>query len=173
MTVVLVEQSVNVALTVADRAYFMERGEIRFSGPTAELLDRPDLLRSVFLSGGDELGRDGRRAMPTTARPPTYVPSTMRTRVPILSVDGLSVTFGGIRAVDDVTFEVGAGEIVGDHRPERRRQDHDVRPHLRLHAAAGRADHAGRQGRHLARAPRVGPEPASAVRSRTRGCSPN
>ena len=60
VTVVLVEQSVNVALTVADRAYFMERGEIRFSGPTAELLDRPDLLRSVFLAGGDEL-TDGRR----------------------------------------------------------------------------------------------------------------
>ena len=30
----------------------------------------------------------------------------------MLSV-GLSVTFGGIRAVDGVTFEVGAGEIVG------------------------------------------------------------
>ena len=49
--VVLVEQSVNVALTVADRACFMEKGEIRFTGPTSELLDRPDILRSVFLSG--------------------------------------------------------------------------------------------------------------------------
>ena len=54
VAVVLVEQSVNVALTVAERAYFMERGEIRFSGPTAELLERPDLLRSVFLSAGDD-----------------------------------------------------------------------------------------------------------------------
>lgn len=49
--VVLVEQSVNVALTLADRAYFMEKGEVRFSGPTSELLDRTDLLRSVFLEG--------------------------------------------------------------------------------------------------------------------------
>ena len=49
--VVLVEQSVNVALTLADRAYFMEKGEVRFSGPTSELLDRADLLRSVFLEG--------------------------------------------------------------------------------------------------------------------------
>ncbi len=49
--VVLVEQSVNVALTLADRAYFMEKGEVRFSGPTRELLDRSDLLRSVFLEG--------------------------------------------------------------------------------------------------------------------------
>ena len=51
VTIVLVEQSVNVALTLADRAYFLEKGEVRFEGPTKELLDRPDLLRSVFLGG--------------------------------------------------------------------------------------------------------------------------
>ena len=50
-TIILVEQSVNVALTVADTAYFMEKGEIRFHGPTADLLDRPDVLRSVFFQG--------------------------------------------------------------------------------------------------------------------------
>ena len=50
-TIILVEQSVNVALTVAETAYFMEKGEIRFKGPTAELLERPDMLRSVFLEG--------------------------------------------------------------------------------------------------------------------------
>src|SRR5262249_35077847 len=50
-TIILVEQSVNLALTLADEAYFMEKGEIRFHGPTAELLDRPHVLRSVFLEG--------------------------------------------------------------------------------------------------------------------------
>ena len=50
-SVILVEQSVNVALTVADRACFMEKGEVRFSGPTAELLHRDDILRAVFLGG--------------------------------------------------------------------------------------------------------------------------
>jgi len=50
-TIVLVEQSVNVALRVAQHAYFMEKGEIRFSGATQELLERDDLLRSVFLKG--------------------------------------------------------------------------------------------------------------------------
>lgn len=50
-TMVLVEQSVNVALSVADRAVFMERGQVRFEGPAQELLERDDLLRAVFLSG--------------------------------------------------------------------------------------------------------------------------
>jgi branched-chain amino acid transport system ATP-binding protein len=52
VTIVLVEQSVNVALNLADRAYFMEKGQVRFSGPTADLLERDDLLRSVFFGGG-------------------------------------------------------------------------------------------------------------------------
>ncbi len=50
-TIVIVEQSVNVALTLAERAYFLEKGEVRFSGATADLLARRDLLRSVFLEG--------------------------------------------------------------------------------------------------------------------------
>jgi ABC-type branched-subunit amino acid transport system ATPase component/predicted MFS family arabinose efflux permease len=51
MTMVIVEQSVNVALALADRAIFMERGRVRFEGPAQELLERGDLLRAVFLSG--------------------------------------------------------------------------------------------------------------------------
>ncbi len=49
--VVLVEQSVNIALSVVEHAYFMERGQIRFDGPADELLRRDDLVRSVFLKG--------------------------------------------------------------------------------------------------------------------------
>jgi len=49
--VVLVEQSVNLALSLVDHAYFMERGQVRFDGPADELLGRNDLLRSVFLEG--------------------------------------------------------------------------------------------------------------------------
>ena len=53
MTIVVVEQSVNIALTLAERAVFLEKGRSRFEGPTAELLDRPDILRSVFIAGAD------------------------------------------------------------------------------------------------------------------------
>jgi ABC-type branched-subunit amino acid transport system ATPase component len=50
-SVVLVEQSVNIALELVEHAYFMEKGEIRFDGPAQELLGRDDLLRAVFLEG--------------------------------------------------------------------------------------------------------------------------
>jgi branched-chain amino acid transport system ATP-binding protein len=120
VTVVLVEQSVNVALTVAERAYFMERGTIRFDGPTKELLERPDLLRSVFLSGaagpahdegGDRIAGD---AEPTAGRSHGDADGVVADRSsPILSVHELAVTFGGIRAVDRATFDIFPGEIVG------------------------------------------------------------
>jgi ABC-type branched-subunit amino acid transport system ATPase component/sugar phosphate permease len=51
LTMIIVEQSLNVALAVADRAVFMEKGEVRFDGPAAELAQRDDLARAVFLGG--------------------------------------------------------------------------------------------------------------------------
>ena len=58
VAVVLVEQSVNYALSLVRHAYFMERGEIRFDGPSEELIGRDDLLRAVFLEGAG--GADAR-----------------------------------------------------------------------------------------------------------------
>ena len=98
--VILVEQSVNVALTVAERAYFMERGTIRFSGPTSELLDRKDLLRSVFLSGAAEPGA-------------TAAPAPEPSGEPLLRVVELVKSFGGNRAVNVATFDVYEREILG------------------------------------------------------------
>ena len=47
-TMLIVEQSLNVALSVADRAIFLEKGQVRFEGVAAELLERDDLVRAVF-----------------------------------------------------------------------------------------------------------------------------
>ena len=52
-TIILVEQSLNVALSIADRAIFLEKGQVRFEGSAQELLERDDMARAVFL------GRDG------------------------------------------------------------------------------------------------------------------
>lgn len=49
--VLLVEQSVNIALAIADAAYVMEKGEIGYSGPAEELRARPNLLQAAYLEG--------------------------------------------------------------------------------------------------------------------------
>ena len=50
-TMIIVEQSLNVALAIAERAVFMEKGRIRFEGASSELAQRDDLVRAVFLGG--------------------------------------------------------------------------------------------------------------------------
>ena len=54
IAVVLVEQSLNIASDLCTRAIFLEKGEVRFEGRPAELLERDDLARAVFLGGKDE-----------------------------------------------------------------------------------------------------------------------
>lgn len=49
--VLLVEQSVNIALSVASHAYVMEKGEIVYEGDAATLRDDPDLMKAVYLEG--------------------------------------------------------------------------------------------------------------------------
>jgi branched-chain amino acid transport system ATP-binding protein len=109
--VVLVEQSVQVALQVAETAVFLERGEVRYRGPTAELLQRPDLLRSVFLGTPD---RNTATPAPHPARRAAE-PRRAASGAPkaVLACAGLGVSFGGIRAVDDVSFALAPGERLG------------------------------------------------------------
>jgi ABC-type branched-subunit amino acid transport system ATPase component/predicted MFS family arabinose efflux permease len=125
-TVILVEQSVNLALTIAETAYFMEKGEIKFRGPTSELLGRADILRSVFLEGaGSASGQEPRPRRPATGEPmpavrtesPVALPERAEDgdakATPVLEASGLAVRFGGIAAVDGVSITVAPGEVVG------------------------------------------------------------
>jgi ABC-type branched-subunit amino acid transport system ATPase component/ABC-type branched-subunit amino acid transport system permease subunit len=98
-SVVVVEQSVNVALLLCERAVFLEKGQVRFRGPTAGLLDRPDVLRAVFLGGAAGIRHEA--------------PSDRPTRGVVLECRGLVKRFGGIRAVDCVDLTVPPATIVG------------------------------------------------------------
>ncbi len=50
--VLLIEQFATIALGLANRAYIMEGGTIRFSGLASELREKPDLLQSAYLLRG-------------------------------------------------------------------------------------------------------------------------
>jgi ABC-type branched-subunit amino acid transport system ATPase component/predicted MFS family arabinose efflux permease len=108
-TIILVEQSVNLALTLADEAFFMEKGEIRFHGPTAELLERPDVLRSVFLEGAGSATSSGPAPNGEGAR----AVSGDGQAKPRLEVIEVSKRFGGVTALHDVSFTVARAEILG------------------------------------------------------------
>jgi branched-chain amino acid transport system ATP-binding protein len=127
-TIVVVEQSVNVALELADRAVFLEKGEVRFSGRTVDLLERPDILRSVFIAGAGSVegtvvtpdaGPDVDRHVHATAAA-SFIAPDLRQRVPpsaeapaILECNGVRKSFGGIAALQDISLTLRDGEILG------------------------------------------------------------
>ena len=111
VTIIVVEQSINVALNLARRAVFMEKGEFRFTGPTRDLLDRPDILRSVFIAGAsvtdDDASGEG-EAEPNVDRVPPDPDAPV-----VLECDGVVKRFGGINAVNNVEIDLRDGEILG------------------------------------------------------------
>ena len=106
-TVVLVEQSVDVALLLAERAVFLEKGEVRFRGRTAGLLGRPDLLRSVFIGTGGAAPRSFGHLAGTV---PDKCPNV---RGAGLTCRAITRRFGGVTALDAVDLDVAPGAAVG------------------------------------------------------------
>jgi branched-chain amino acid transport system ATP-binding protein len=112
--IILVEQSINLALRLCDRAIFMEKGQVVFSGSTADLLDRQDIVRAVLLGGAND-SPTGATSAVTVDRadfaPPANSP--LDSQHPVLSARGLYQRFGGVVAVDDVDLDLYRGEILG------------------------------------------------------------
>jgi branched-chain amino acid transport system ATP-binding protein len=54
-TILLVEQNVNIALALADRAYVLRTGEIVLEGSASELRDNSERVAQAYLGGGHEL----------------------------------------------------------------------------------------------------------------------
>jgi branched-chain amino acid transport system ATP-binding protein len=106
-------------MSLAQRAVFMEKGEVRFDGPTAELLARPDVLRAVFLQGTQAAAAGG--------APHTTPAMAAREKTPFvehcehcganhpmaLETVDIAVAFGGVQAVGGVSLSVHQGEILG------------------------------------------------------------
>ena len=114
-TIIIVEQSINVALNLAERAVFMEKGAVRFEGNTAELLDRPDILRSVFIAGANAAHAAEEVESPDIDKAAKMaekrvIPEDAKV---VLECAGVVKRFGGITAVDEVDLKLREGQILG------------------------------------------------------------
>jgi branched-chain amino acid transport system permease protein len=99
--IVIVEQSIDRALELADRAYFLDRGTVRYAGPANGLLDHPDLVRATFLGAAAD------------ASPPVPRGGADPAGAPMLELHGIRCRFGGIVALDDVSLTLHGREILG------------------------------------------------------------
>ena len=89
----------------------------------------------------------------------------------VLEVDGLRKTFGGLVAVDDLSFTVGAGEIVGLIGPNGSGKTTVAQPDLRRAQARRRRDPSSRASRSPACRPIRSPGSASPAPSSSCACS--
>jgi branched-chain amino acid transport system ATP-binding protein len=112
--IILVEQSINLALRLCDRAIFMEKGQVVFTGSTADLLERQDIVRAVLLGAADDSPTDTTPSMTVNGAdlaPPAG--ASLDSHHAMLSARGLYRRFGGVVAVDDVDLDLYRGEILG------------------------------------------------------------
>jgi branched-chain amino acid transport system ATP-binding protein len=101
--ILLVEQSMNVAVAVSDRVYVMDTGAVRFSGTAGELAAQPELLWSVYLQKASDTIAAHAEAAP-------HLDGRDRNDVEVREV---SVRFGGNAALEDVSLHARHGEVVG------------------------------------------------------------
>ena len=104
-TVLIVEQSINVALQVAERAVYMEKGEIRFDGTVRDLMRRPDVVHSVFLSSA--VSSD------LTTATQRRLNELGDARETVLEVDGLELSYGGVKVLNGVSLTAHRAEVIG------------------------------------------------------------
>jgi branched-chain amino acid transport system ATP-binding protein len=109
-TMIVVEQSVSTALRFAKRAVFMEKGEVRFDGPSRDLLRRRDLLRAVFLGGHDNTSNGKAK---TVGRTELRRRKRLLAAEVVLEVRDVRKRYGGVTALDDVSLELHDGQILG------------------------------------------------------------
>jgi branched-chain amino acid transport system ATP-binding protein len=101
-TVVLVEQNAAMALDLADDAVVLEVGRVALQGRAAQLA-RTDEVRERYLGVGP--------AVAVGSEPEAAAPAARPEAPRELRVDGLTVRFGGITALSDVSFAVAPGSV--------------------------------------------------------------
>ena len=143
MTIIVVEQSVNVALNArrAGRLHGEGRGPVlrRHRRPAA----RPDILRAVYVKGTGALTDRAPASARAGANASARALELGEAR-PVLEVENVTKRFGGVAAVDDVSFALREGEVLGVIGPNGSGKTTTLRPDQRVPAARRRSPSATR-----------------------------
>ncbi|MEY2430562.1 MAG: hypothetical protein QOC92_287 [Acidimicrobiaceae bacterium] len=107
LPLVIVEQSINVSATIAEDSVFVEKGHVRFAGPTTDLLKQDSIVRSVFFGqatatkkGAAVASRNGHATRAADV-------------APVFTARGITKRYGSVTAVSDVDLDLFPGQILG------------------------------------------------------------
>jgi ABC-type branched-subunit amino acid transport system ATPase component len=103
LTLLLVDQNVRATSRIADRMLAMEAGRLIEDGVGTSYLPQLGATESNSTMYP-------RRPSPTVVKQP---PDSSEGSKAILSVDSVSLAFGGLKALDNVSFSIEQGELVG------------------------------------------------------------
>jgi peptide/nickel transport system ATP-binding protein len=101
MAVMFITHDMGVVAEIADRVIVMHHGRIKETGPAETIFHAPaDDYTRMLIGSVQKLSR------PAEVR-------AASTEAPILRVEGLTKSFNGVRALDDVSFTLAPGEVLG------------------------------------------------------------
>ncbi|MFC3981715.1 dipeptide ABC transporter ATP-binding protein [Streptosporangium jomthongense] len=114
----MISHDLAVVSSIADRVLVMKDGVVVEEGPTGRVLSAPerDYTRLLLAAVPSAASRGTRLSAIATGGVPLRTPLPERKvdhGSPVVEVRGLSAEYGSRRVVDDVSFEVHAGETVG------------------------------------------------------------
>lgn len=104
LSLLVVEQSLDTALSLASRCYALESGRVSAEGPAERFQDSAELA-------GSYLGRQSAPDGPALAAAASQ--DSGQDEEPCIKVTGLSVRFRGLQALSDVTIAVKPRQTVG------------------------------------------------------------
>ena len=163
--VLLIEQFAHVALGLAETAYVIERGRIRYEGPAQKLKDEPELLHSAYLLAESRLlTRNEHRAAGDLAVPEPAEDVVDRVERVGLGLQGDPagrVHLEQLPEVDPRADEIAHHRVLVHDERARRDRDRAAVADDRVRAAAG--EHLGRGGVGLVGADEVEDEVGAAA----------